>query len=79
MVAHERRSIISDRTEQAMRNVITIEYYSCAKCGTAVETKWTARGMLSDPNCVLVAAWVFHSSCWDGMVRENPPSESHER
>ncbi len=52
---------------------IKIEFYPCAKCGTAVETHWSDRGMLRGDN-VLVADWVFHPSCWEGMLRENPPN-----
>ena len=48
--------------------------YPCTFCRTGVVTRWSERGMLSDPGVVLVADWVFHGSCWDGMVRENPPS-----
>lgn len=54
---------------------IKTEFYPCAFCGTAVKTCWTERGMQSDPTeNVLVADWVFHPSCWDGMIRENPPN-----
>lgn len=51
---------------------VEIEFYPCAQCGTAVETRWTKNGMLRDDN-VLVADWVFHPSCWDMKLRENPP------
>lgn len=44
----------------------------CCGCGTAIETKWTLRGVLPG-DFVLVADWVFHPSCWDMKVRENPP------
>lgn len=55
------------------------ETYPCAFCGTGVVTRWTERGMVSDPNTELVADWVFHRSCWDGMVRENPTDASLRR
>ena len=56
-----------------MTDEIEVAYYPCAQCGTAVKTRWTERGMLSDHNeNVLVADWVFHPSCWDLLVRENP-------
>jgi len=56
------------------QSTATIEFYPCRGCGTAVETQWTENGMLSEPTKnVLVADWVFHPSCWDLMVRENPP------
>lgn len=52
--------------------------YPCAQCRTGVVTRWTERGMLSDPNVTLVADWVFHGSCWDGLIRENPPDAGGE-
>jgi hypothetical protein len=57
-----------------MNTAPEIAFYACACCGTAVETQWAADGggMLRGDN-VLVANWVFHPSCWDMMVRENPP------
>lgn len=51
---------------------IETEVYPCARCGTGVETRWTKDGMLSDFHVVLVADSVFHGSCWDGLLRENP-------
>jgi len=57
-----------------MPDEIETAFYPCAACGTAVKTRWTKDGMLGDPTeNVLVADWVFHPSCWDGMIRENPP------
>lgn len=58
---------------KAMTERIEEEVYSCARCGTGVLTRWSEKGMLSDSNIVLVADWVFHGSCWDGLVRENSP------
>lgn len=50
-----------------------MEVYPCAGCGTGVETYWTTKGMISNRNYVLVASWVFHGSCWDGLICEHPP------
>jgi hypothetical protein len=62
----------------AVRKAVEIECYPCHRCGTGVETRWACNGggMLSDPNSTLVADWVFHSSCWDGLLRESPPGEA---
>jgi hypothetical protein len=56
-----------------MSDEIEEKVYPCCMCRTGVVTRWTERGMLSDHNIVLVADWVFHGSCWDALVRENPP------
>lgn len=57
-----------------MTEKIEIEYYPCARCGTAVKTRWTERGMLSDYNeNVLVADWVYHPSCWEAQLIQYPP------
>ncbi len=66
--------VITQAPRNLMVAAIEEEVYPCALCRTGVVTRWTERGMLSDPNITLVADWVFHSSCWDGMVRENPPT-----
>jgi hypothetical protein len=55
------------------------EIYSCEFCGTAIATRWTERGMISEPDShVLVASWVFHASCWDVVVRATPPEGENE-
>lgn len=44
----------------------------CAGCHRLVTTFWAPgnRGMLSSPDCVLVADWVFHDACWDVQLRK---------
>lgn len=43
----------------------------CPRCGTTVTIKWY-KGVISDPKYILVADWVYHSSCWDKFLEENP-------
>lgn len=60
-----------------MNDAIEVAYYPCAFCGTGVKTRWIkdGGGMISDYNeNVLIANWVYHPSCWDGLVRENSPA-----
>lgn len=46
----------------------------CPYCGNPVISLWVkGGGCLSSPDYVLVADWIFHSSCWDRQVEEHPP------
>lgn len=53
--------------------------FKCCQCGLPVVTKWkdnedgTTNGMLSGDDHCLVGDWVFHNTCWDKLVEENPP------
>ena len=45
----------------------------CPYCGKTVVGRWERNaGMLSDPDQVLIADWLFHAKCWDKQVSENP-------
>lgn len=46
----------------------------CPYCDEVVISKWIkGGGMLSNPNNVLVADWIYHGSCWDKLIEEHPP------
>ena len=45
---------------------------NCPYCGQGV-TYYCDGGVISSPDYVLVADWVFHSMCWDKLVEEHPP------
>jgi hypothetical protein len=55
---------------------IETEIYHCPRCGGDVQTHWVkGGGMLSEPDVALIGDAVWHSKCWDDMLRENPLKE----
>jgi hypothetical protein len=44
----------------------------CPYCRKQVGIVWN-HGVVSKPEYVLIADWVYHSECWDKLVEENPP------
>lgn len=54
-----------------------IEFFPCGRCRTPVAMEWSYRegkclGYNSSRYYVVIADGVFHSDCWDTIVKENP-------
>ena len=51
-----------------------IEFFvtKCEGCGEDVTSYWMKdnTGCVSRPEYVLVADWIFHSECWDKVVKD---------
>lgn len=66
-----------------MEGMIETEDIKCAECGIPITVYFGnnisgARnqhtgGVISRPEYVLVADWIFHTECWNKKVDENPP------
>lgn len=59
--------------------MIEEEHTLCPECGQVVVSRWAnpgwrqRGGCLPSPDYVLVADWIYHSTCWDALVERNPP------
>jgi len=54
------------------------DYTTCPGCGDRVAFRWN-NGFVSDLGTALIADWVYHSVCWDDLVRRYPPDAPEER
>ncbi len=45
---------------------------SCPWCRTEVLVLWI-NGVVPKKEYVLLASWVYHSDCFDNMIKESPP------
>jgi hypothetical protein len=45
---------------------------NCPYCGKPVTIRWN-EGVVSSKEYVLIADWVYHSTCWDKQIEEHPP------
>jgi hypothetical protein len=59
---------------------IEIDWERCPGCGDAVDFAWETgdafgrMGFIPQRHNALIADWVFHSGCWDDLIkREFPP------
>lgn len=52
-----------------------VEMIPCARCREPVETRWAkdGGGLLSSPDYDLIADCIFHSACWEALIKEHPP------
>jgi RecJ-like exonuclease len=46
----------------------------CPYCQRLVTFEWD-NGVVSKPEYVLIADWVYHTECWNEQMREYPPEE----
>lgn len=51
---------------------VEIEETPCPWCKQTVRSYWTKQGLLSRPSITLVADWIYHSVCWDELMKEHP-------
>ena len=52
--------------------MIETEEIPCAECGEKISVYFD-NGVVSRPEYVLVADWIFHTTCWNKKLDENPP------
>lgn len=55
-----------------MKETIESIEETCPFCGQSVMFQWKG-GVISSPEYVLIADWIYHRECWDRQVSESPP------
>lgn len=48
------------------------DYATCPYCGDRIAYRWN-NGFVEQRGTDLIADWVYHSVCWDELVRRFPP------
>lgn len=47
-------------------------YQNCSYCEKPIKIEWD-NGVVSRPDFVLIADWVYCTECWDKQIEEHPP------